>query len=260
MEITSLESYLDSLSKFEGKTTIFRGIDRQYKKLPTIVRSFCRCSRIKHGCDDLEKFDEWYEAWNRRRKSDDALKTSFRKYETTLFDSFNRQARVFVIAPPNNPWEWLAYAQHFGLPTRLLDWTKNPLAALYFAVRDDRNNSDVWVYSYDFGPLAEGQQHMIDLNALPTGSPLEYTGGLNRFIPPIIDRRMAAQQSVFTIQEDPFEVIADGNLAEFVIRNSNKEHIKKQLHRLGINQASLFPDVSGLSENLMWVWENYRGA
>lgn len=260
MQIESLESYFDALKTFEGKTAIFRGIDAQYKKVPTIVRSFCRCSQINNDCGDLETFDNWYEGWNSKRKSNSEINTKFRDYESTLFDSFMRQSRVFLTTLPTTKWEWLAYAQHYGLRTRLLDWSKNPLAALYFAISNESIKSDVWVYSFDFGPLAEGQQHMIDLDAPPTPSPLGYTGRMNRFIPPIIDTRMAAQQSVFTIQEDPFEIVTDSNLTEFLIKGSSKEYIRKQLHRLAINQASLFPGVSGLTENLTWVWERYRGA
>ncbi len=258
--INDLTEYLELLRKYEKKSVIFRGADHPYKNLPTIVRSFCSCNLINHGCGDLEKYDEWYEAWNKSMKKNTQLQDKFEIYEYTLFHSFKRQASVYARhISGNNDWEWLAFAQHYGLPTRLLDWTKNPLAALYFAVQDTKNNDiESFVNILEFGPLKKGHENMIDINNPPSRSPLEYKGNLNRYIPSIIDARMSSQQSVFTIQEDPFQ--PNEKKDKIIVNKTKKENLRKQLQRLGVNQASLFPDLSGLAENLEWVWEHYKGA
>jgi hypothetical protein len=103
---------------------------------------------------------------------------------------------------------------------------------------------------------------MIDISNPPSKSPLEYKCNFNRYnIPSITDARMAAQQSVFTIGEDPFHLICDMKEVEnkkIVINSGSKEKIRKQLQRLGVNQSSLFPDIVGLAQNLERVWESFR--
>jgi hypothetical protein len=53
--------------------------------------------------------------------------------EQAMLREFKRRAAPHVDRAPNNDWEWLSIAQHFGLATRLLDWSENPLVAVWFA-------------------------------------------------------------------------------------------------------------------------------
>ena len=138
-------------------------------------------------------------------------------------------------------WELLALAQHHGLPTRLLDWSRNPMVAAFFAV-EDSHDRDSLIYAFHNNKFIN-----TDTNADPFKA-----ASISKFIPNHITTRITAQMGVFTIHPDPREQLESEDIHRWVIPNSCRKEMKQTLHKYGINRASLFPDLDGLAKFIAW--------
>ncbi len=177
------------------------------------------------------------------------LSSSRTKYEQSLFDIFRREARGYFNSSslPADPWEWLSFAQHHGLPTRLLDWTHNPLAALYFAVAENPD-SDAQLFALRCILKASQQTR--------NGSPFAIEKPV-KFYPNVVTPRIRAQEGIFVVCADvetPLDEVLPGDwtVERFLIPSRKKNNLRYELFRLGVHESSLFPGIGGLAARIKW--------
>lgn len=211
----------------------------------------------------------------------DRLWQRHENYEWWIFSSFVNRARSFIPDHSNyTQWNWYFTMQHYGLPTRLLDWTEGSLIALYFAVRNPKNTyipSIYVLYPYWFDEVLNDQkkEEGIVYSTDPVIISEEHNKLLSSYLesdsecpcfplclePPATDLRMTAQRSVFTIHGvniNAFRLVAKNNaephMAKIRFSTKHAAYIKDQLNAMGITESTLFPELEGLCRDLKWTF------
>jgi hypothetical protein len=208
--IQSVEDLLGVAQKYAKKVVIFRGVtSSSHELLPKV---------------------------GRRRKGRKILQPKDERYILTLFKQ--RAISLLPIAPKNN-WEWLAIAQHHGLPTRLLDWTRNPLVAAYFAVKD-KHDGDSAIYVYECKPR-------LSMTKYP--NPFDVPR-VAKIVPNHMTLRITVQSGLFTIHPKPDEAFTHPAITKYIIPAKHRKMIKRTLDKLGINEASMFPGLDGIATHI----------
>lgn len=168
------------------------------------------------------------------------------KVEKRILKTFRERALPFITTMPNNNWEWLALAQHHGLPTRLLYWTRNPLVAAYFSVKKDTNESSA-IYILN-------QQNQKLVNVEKDLEPTKMIGEPKRYIPSHVTERIIVQNGLFTFHPgDPRKAFDNDDIETIVIPADARKRLKRDLYRYGVHEASLFPSLDGLASHVKWM-------
>jgi len=187
---------------------------------------------------------------------------------------------------PSTAYDWYFLMQHYRVPTRLLDWTDNPLVALFFAVEEPRSAHDPAVWAADparwnsaldmtfDGPLLpewqESKQWLPDLEvAFSTGSAFsqDFPAAID---PPHVDRRLAVQGSHFFIFGRKKDMVAAASelnkrarnekekvfLEKIDIAKDSSDRIYRSLQEYGISRASVFPDLENLGVDISRRWHS----
>lgn len=206
----------------------------------------------------------------------------FMSLEAEIIARFKQRSIPFHSRTISDPWDCLFFMQHFGVPTRLLDWTESPLMALFFAVTSAKHSlsqrgnivfqSDATIWVLDTfkwnkravdlksftgkvlttdDPNANAYKPVGDCNAMKD-FPIAIFGAHN-------SQRIVAQRGVFVCfgkNTESMETTYNkrsfpkDSLVKLIIKRRWLPHFLEAIHIHGLSDSVVFPDLDGLAREI----------
>ncbi len=243
--VSSLEDYIKIIEIFSPNYSLSRGQERDFQLLPSALR-----------CDA----------------------SGFRLYSKSTIQSFiedfKSNSQLYIEdASSYNENDWVIHAQHFGVPTYLLDFTYSHLVSLMFALEkafdygeDDEENCVVWLMDpKTMNLLNINRKEIINLSG-------ETADCINEYQKPFVvssrknNARMMAQDGLFVYFQDKVEALenvdgAEKFLKKIEIPHVNAKSVLSTLYTLGMRFSHIYPELPSVSKDIILknrVSEFYR--
>ncbi len=259
IRITSLEELLPLLTEQDYREDLDRNRSSYlYRGMPDT--SFKMETSLRRNCKHLQKI-----------------------LEPAILENFAKYAVIGEPTIAQSVWRQMILGQHYGLPTRLLDWTHSALVGLHFAVSEtdmelmDDHDCMVWridmneMYSLlpdKYRAVVNRNQSTIfsvDMLGDITGKLEQYDEdmGNNAMIiiePPSINSRIVNQYSFFSLvpmEMDDIEEFLDRrteNTVKYVIAKELRWRVRDMLDQLNMSERIVYPGLDGLSR---WIARHY---
>ncbi|SFQ07179.1 FRG domain-containing protein [Butyrivibrio proteoclasticus] len=232
--VNSLEEYIEYIDKLPPDYTLSRGQEKDFSLLPSAMR-----------CDE------------------DGMKLYSKSLRKSFIEDFKINSAQYVDSSAmTNEYEWLVYAQHFGVPTCLLDFTYSHLVSVMFAVEnafkyeeDDEENSVIWILN----------PNKLNQMSIKRSEIVNVSYGDNKCLADIeypcaitakkSNPRIAAQNGLFVYfnEDKPLEEIEIANdcLKKIIIPHSCGKKILKSLFVMGMRFVDIYPELSSISKDIL---------
>jgi hypothetical protein len=259
VRITTLEELMPLISEQKYRPELDRNRSPYvYRGMPNT--DFRMITSLRRNCKTLEKL-----------------------LEPSILNNFAKYAVIEDATVTHSVWRQMIMGQHYGLPTRLLDWTHSALVGLHFAVNEDNLETmadhDCMVWRIDMselnallpeeyrGVLRENKAEVFSVSMLSSLadslSKYDEDMGSNAMVvvePPSIDSRIVNQYAFFTVVPmgmDDVERFLDEhteNTVKYVIDKDLRWRVRDMLDQLDISERIAYPGLDGLSK---WIARHY---